>query len=179
MWIRAALIVLLLPLPVLAEEAPGGELNPNELSLETSLNKARRGETGMVVCAQGYMMTKSGDHGSAREVFEACAEAGYAGAMTWMSQMEDNGLGGPENPEAAAEWSRRAAATGDPVGEFNYGLALIRGRGVTRDEAAGRAMVDRAAAQGLDIAERMQASGYDPDAVTPDADEPKYRPKLF
>ena len=82
-------------------------------------------------------------------------------------------------PEAAAEWSRRAAETGDPVGEFNYGLALIRGRGVARDEAAGRAMVDRAAAQGLKIAERMRASGYDPDAVTPDADEAKYRPNLF
>ena len=177
--IRLVLLALLLPLPALAEDAAGGELNPNEMSLETSLSKARRGEVGMVVCAQGYMLTKSGDHAGAREVFEACAEAGYAGAMTWMSQMEDNGLGGAETPEAAAEWSRRAAETGDPVGEFNYGLALIRGRGVARDEAAGRVLVDKAAAQGLKIAERMRASGYDPDAVTPDADEAKYRPNLF
>lgn len=182
--IRAALVALALALPAApqkaeAEEVEGGTLNPQELTLRNSLEKARRGETGMVVCAQGYLMTKSGDHASAREVFEACAEAGYAAAMTWMSQMEDNGLGGPENPEAAAEWSCRAAATGDAVGEFNYGLALIRGRGVPRDEAAGRAMVDRAAGQGLPVAQRLQGADYDLDEATPDADEPKYRPKLF
>jgi uncharacterized protein len=65
----------------------------------------------------------------ARKLFENCANDGWTGAMTWMSQLEDNGLGGPENPDAAAEWDRRAADAGDPVGKFNYGLDLMRGRG--------------------------------------------------
>ena len=52
----------------------------------------------------------------------------------------------------------------------------MRGRGVRQDEAAGRKMVDRAAAQGLPIAKRMVESGYDLDEVTPDADNWKYQP---
>lgn len=173
---KLALALSLLAFPALAQD---GTLNPEELTLEDSLAKARRGEVDMVVCANGYFLTKWGKHAEAREVFEACAAAGYAGAMTWMSQMAENGLGGAGSAEEAAEWSRRAAATGDPVGELNWGLALLRGHGVPRDEAAGRAMVDRAAAQGLDEARRLKGAGYDPAEVTPDADEPRYAPKLY
>ncbi|MDO9201123.1 MAG: hypothetical protein Q7U58_07250, partial [Hydrogenophaga sp.] len=75
---------------------------------------AGQGKTSMTVCASGYLMTKSGRHEAAREVFQRCAEEGYTGAMTWMSQLEDNGLGAPENPDAAANWNRRAADRSDP-----------------------------------------------------------------
>jgi uncharacterized protein len=96
--------------------------------------------------------------------------------MTWMSQLDDNGLGAPESPDAAAEWDRRAAQAGDPVGQFNYGLDLMRGRGVAQDEAAGRRLVDQAATKGLSSALRLQAAGYDLDVVTPDSDNWKYAP---
>jgi len=96
--------------------------------------------------------------------------------MTWMGQLVNNGLGGDYDPDAAAQWDRRAAEAGDPVGRFNYGLALIRGHGVTRDRARGRALIDQAARDGLDIARRLQAAQYDPEAVTPDADRWKYAP---
>ena len=111
----------------------------------------------------------------ARQLFERCAEAGYTGAMTWMAQLDDNGLGAPENPEAAAAWDRRAAEAGDPVGQFNYGLDLMRGRGVAQDMALGRSYVDQAAAAGLQVAKRLQDAGYDLDEVTPDADNWKYQ----
>jgi hypothetical protein len=52
----------------------------------------------------------------------------------------------------------------------------MRGRGVARDEAAGRALVDRAAEAGLPTAKRLQGAGYDLDEVTPDADNWKYAP---
>lgn len=68
--------------------------------------------------------------------------------MTWMSQLDNNGLGGAYDPDAAAEWDRRAAEAGDPVGKFNYGIALMRGHGVTRDEVLGRRLVDEAAGEG-------------------------------
>ncbi|MEM7685802.1 MAG: sel1 repeat family protein, partial [Pseudomonadota bacterium] len=64
--------------------------------------------------------------------------------------------------------------TGDAIGQFNYGLDLLRGHGVARDPIRGRQWVDRAAAQGLDTAQELQSSGYDPESVTPDADRWKY-----
>ena len=140
------------------------------------LDRAQRGETGMVLCSTGYMLTKSGDHGSARTLFSNCANAGYTGAMTWMSQLENNGLGGAYDPDAAAEWDRRAAEMGDPVGKFNYGISLMRGHGVAKDEALGRQYVDEASQDGLLIAQRLQNAGYDLDEVTPDADNWKYQP---
>lgn len=171
--------VLLVMAPVLSVADDGGTLNPEEMTLNRMKANARGGKTDMMTCASGYFITKKGDHEDARDVFGACAEAGYAGAMTWMSQLDDNGLGAPENPEAATEWSRRAAEAGDEIGKFNYGVALLRGRGVARDEVQGRAFVDAAAEEGLDIARRLQSSDYDLDEVTPDADEWKYAPLLY
>ena len=99
--------------------------------------------------------------------------------MTWMAQLDDNGLGAEENPQAAAEWDRRAAAAGDPVGQFNYGLDLLRGRGVAIDEHLGRAYIDSAAEAGLPAARRLQSADYDLDEVTPDADNWKYEKRLY
>lgn len=174
---RLALCLLVLATPALAETDDSlGTLNPEELTIGRVLEDVARGETTMTNCATGYFITKSGRHVEARQVFGACAEAGYTGAMTWMGQMDDNGLGAPEDPDAAAGWDRRAAEAGDPVGQFNFGLDLMRGRGVPQDEATGRQMVDAAAAQGLAVARRLQDAGYDLDEVTPDADNWKYAP---
>lgn len=177
--LRPALAALCLAFtqPAQAEpDAAFGDLNPEELTLDRVLRNAGRGEVGMTTCASGYLITKSGRHEAARELFERCADAGYTGAMTWMSQLDDNGLGAPENPDTAAEWDRRAAEAGDPVGMLNFGLDLIRGRGTVQDIEAGRRLVDRAAAAGLPTARRLQAAGYDPAEVTPDADDWKYAP---
>lgn len=178
---RIATLVALgcgLALPAFADTAAdsGGTLNPEEMTLGRVLDNVAHGQTDLATCAAGYFITKSGRHAMARAVFEACADAGYSGAMTWMAQLDDNGLGAPENPDRAAEWDRRAADAGDPVGSFNLGLDLLRGRGVARDEATGRRLVDAAAADGLAVAKRLQRAGYDLDAVTPDADNWKYKP---
>lgn len=174
--IAAAALALLAASAVGEESDLEGELNPEEMTMGSFVERAARGEADMVLCAQGYLATKSGRHELARTIFRSCADAGYTGAMTWMSQLEDNGLGGPENPDAAAEWDRRAAEAGDPVGQFNYGLDLMRGRGVAQDETLGRAYVDQAAKAGLSTAKRLQAADYDLDEVTPDADNWKYQP---
>lgn len=153
-----------------------GQTNPDEMSLGRVLEDIENGHTSMTNCASGYFMTKAGRHTAARRVFERCAGAGYSGAMTWMSQLDDNGNGAPMNPDDAAQWDRMAAEAGDPVGMFNYGLDLMRGRGVAQDAAQGRGLVDRASELGLPVARRLQASGYDLDVVTPDADNWKYAP---
>lgn len=154
----------------------GGTLNPEELTLGRVMRDVAEGKTSMTICATGYYVTKSGRHEMARELFELCANNGWTGAMTWMSQLDNNGLGAPENPDAAANWDHRAAEAGDPVGQFNYGLDLMRGRGVPANEALGRQLVDQAARAGLSDARRLQAAGYDLDEVTPDADNWKYVP---
>ena len=158
------------------DDDPGGVLNPDEMTWQSFLQRAEDGETGMVLCSMGYMLTKSGDHGSARTLFRNCAEAGYTGAMTWMSQLDNNGLGGDYDPEASAAWDQQAAELGDPVGKFNHGINLMRGHGIAKDEVLGRRYVDEAASEGLEVAQRLQGAGYDLDEVTPDADNWKYAP---
>ena len=165
-----------LPDDFVTDEDEHGSNNPEEMTLDSFIKKGREGKADMIICSMGYPATKSGSHEEARAIFEACIKAGYTQAMTWMSYLHDNGYGGPEDPDAAAALDKMAADAGDPVGQFNYGLDLMRGRGVRQDEAAGRKMVDRAAAQGLPIAKRMVESGYDLDEVTPDADNWKYQP---
>ncbi|TCS66929.1 hypothetical protein EDD52_10117 [Primorskyibacter sedentarius] len=174
---KLAIIATVLATPVFAETAAElGTLNPDEMTWQSFTDRAERGETGMVLCSMGYALTKSGDHTSARTLFQNCAEAGYTGAMTWMSQLDNNGLGADYDPDAAAEWDRRAAQLGDTVGKFNYGLDLLRGHGVAGNETLGRQYIDDAARDGLAVAQRLQAAGYDPDEVTPDADNWKYAP---
>jgi hypothetical protein len=59
---------------------------------------------------------------------------------------------------------------------FNHGLDLMRGHGTAEDQTRGRALVDQAAAEGVEDARRLVDSGYDLDVVTPDADNWKYAP---
>ena len=169
--------LFLVATPIWAEDlSQYGTTNPDEMTWQKFVEQAEEGETGMVLCSMGYALTKSGDHDSARTLFLNCAEDGYTGAMTWMSQLDNNGLGGAYDPDAAAQWDRRAAELGDPVGKINYGINLMRGHGVDKDEALGRQLVDQAAAEGLPIARRLAAADYDLDEVTPDADNWKYAP---
>ncbi|SMX34559.1 tetratricopeptide repeat protein [Actibacterium lipolyticum] len=174
MFKRTLILSAFLVSPAMADT--GGTLNPEEMTMGRVMENIRRGKPDMTTCAAGYLITKSGRHEMARELFEVCAEAGYSGAMTWMSQLDNNGLGGEYNPEAAAEWDRKAAESGDPVGKFNYGIDLMRGHGVAQDETRGRQLVDEAAEDGLKIARRLKAADYDLDEVTPDADNWKYAP---
>lgn len=172
-------IVLGFVSPALAAETEGGNLNPEEMSLARNAELASKGKVDFVICASGYLMTKHGDHKSARIVFEECARQGYTGAMTWMSYLDDNGFGAPENAERATNWDQKAAEMGDPIAQFNYGLDLLRGRGVETNSALGREYVDRAAKYGLPDAVALRNSGYDYTATTPDADEWKYLKPVF
>jgi hypothetical protein len=160
----------------LAEEFDtGGTLNPDEMSLNRSVAKALEGNVDMVICAQGYLMTKKGDHEAARKIFQTCADKGWTGTMTWMAYMDQNGLGENENPEAAAAWDRKAAEAGDPIGQFNYGLDLLRGYGVPQDLDLGKSYIDQSAEQGFETARELQMQDYDWKSVTPDADEWKFQ----
>ncbi|MEM0899929.1 MAG: sel1 repeat family protein [Pseudomonadota bacterium] len=153
-----------------------GILNPQDTGREMLQRKIEMGVIDSVTCSLGINATKNDNFELARKLTKLCAEAGYTKAMTWMSQLENNGLGGEYNPDASATWDRRAAELGDPVGQFNHGLNLMRGHGISRDQALGKQFIDQAANSGLAIAKRLQGSGYDLEVVTPDADNWKYGP---
>lgn len=162
--------------PPATSEDEFGILNPQDTGKEMLRRKIEMGVIDSVTCSLGINVTKNSDHVLSRKLAKRCAEAGYTKAMTWMSQLENNGMGGDYNPDASAEWDRRAAEAGDPVGKFNHGLNLMRGHGTAKDETLGRRYVDRAAKDGLAIAKRLQGADYDLDEVTPDADNWKYGP---
>ncbi|MGH1578627.1 tetratricopeptide repeat protein [Planktotalea sp.] len=151
-----------------------GVLNPEDTGVAMLKRKIEMGVIDSVTCSLGINATKNSDHALSRKLTRLCAEAGYTKAMTWMSQLENNGLGGDYNPDASAEWDRRAAEAGDSVGKFNHGLNLMRGHGTRLDHALGRRFVDQAAKEGLRIAKRLQEADYDLNEVTPDADNWKY-----
>lgn len=156
-----------------------GILNPEELSLRGALDRMRYGESHPMMGVLGYGAAKEGNHKVAREIFERITREGNVQGMTWLSWMHDNGLGGPEDPDAAAELDRRAMELGSEVAAFNYGLDLLRGRGVAQDQQAGEAMIRKAAEMGDTSAQHLIDNDFDLDSVTPDADEWKYEQRLF
>lgn len=176
--IPAVLGLILVALPAMAAETDGA-LNPEELSIGHILDNVAKGHVDMMTCAAGYPLVKAGRHVEARRLFELCAENGYTAAMSWMSYLDANGAGGPENPKASVQWDRRAAEAGDPVGMYNLGLDMLRGYGTVRDTATARQWIDKAADKGLPSAVILKDSGYDPDVATPDADNWKYGAPSF
>jgi len=178
--LRSIFLTLALTGIAIAEDGDAdGTLNPEELSLRGQLDRLRHNELGPMTGSYGYAAAKEGSYSDAREIFGTLAEQGNMQAMSWMAWVEDNGLGGLEDAEKAAEWDRRAMEAGSEVGMFNYGLDLLRGRGVEQDEAHGRALVARAASLGSRAAQHLVDSDFDLDVVTPDADNWKYEEKLF
>ncbi|KCV83225.1 hypothetical protein ATO10_00650 [Actibacterium atlanticum] len=153
-----------------------GVLNPEDTGREMLIRRMEMGMIDSVTCSMAVNVTKNDDHVLGRKLMKMCADAGFTKSMTWLSQLNNNGLGGEYDPDASAEWDRRAAEAGDPVGKFNHGLNLMRGHGTSQDEELGRQFVDEAADQGLEIAQRLQGADYDLDEVTPDADNWKYGP---
>lgn len=157
-----------------------GTLNPEELSLKGGLDRLKYGEVGPVEYALGYGAAMAGRHDEARQLFERAAEhLNSSQAMTMMSWLNDNVAAGPENPEEAAMWDRRAAETGSEVGMFNYGLDILRGYGVAYDAELGRDYIRRAAALGSVSAQHLIDNEFNLDVVTPDVDEAKYGQKLY
>jgi len=152
------------------EEDEWGILNPSDGDRDMLTRKLEMGQLDSVTCSLGFNTSKYDNIELARRFATRCAEAGIIKAMTWMSYLEMNGIGGPVNAEAAAEWDRRAAEAGSSVGMYNYGLDLLRGFGVKQNESLGRRYIDKAAELGLEIAQTLQLAGYDLDEVTYDTD---------
>lgn len=155
-----------------------GETNPEELSLKYYIKnmKANLKRGHDFVCSLGYFATKAGDHDDAVKIFKACANHGNSGSKIWMSYMHQNGYGVKKDAEKSTEWVKDAADDGYSIGKYNYGLALLQGYGVKRDVGKGKAYIDEVAEGGDIHAIELKNSNYNPDVVTPDADQKDTQP---
>jgi TPR repeat protein len=81
--------------------------------------------------------------------------------MINLAVIYDLGLGTPPDPVKSTEWLRQAAETNYSAAQYDYGLALLRGHGVPRDETLGREWIAKAAAQGDSDALKFLRTGFD------------------
>lgn len=105
-------------------------------------------------CQMAYYADKTGDHPSAIAILEDCIAKGNVWSMIWMAMLHENGQGVPKSLEASAALMERAASMRDPAGyaslaRYHWGMALLEGRGVARDEAAAARWLRLAAAEGV------------------------------
>ena len=156
-----------------------GRLNPQELGIDYWIARSKEARFDPGMCMYGYPLAKMGWHEDARRIFQRCSEAGITGAMPWMAWTEENGYDKPSDPVKAAEWDKTLADTGSSLGQFNYGLDLLRGHGVTQDRAQGKSLIDSAAKGGDTTARELAAHDYDPESVTPTSDLAHYRKPQF
>ncbi|WP_374544710.1 tetratricopeptide repeat protein [Rhodoblastus sp.] len=152
---------------------------PSELSVEYWAERSKEARFDPGMCMYGYPLAKMGWHDAARRIFERCAEHDNVYAMAWAAWTEENGYDQPSDPIKAAEWDKRLADTGSSLGQFNYGLDLLRGHGVDQDRALGKDYIDKAAAGGDKTAKELAQHDYDPESVTPTADLAHYRKPQF
>lgn len=166
--------LIMLPLKTLhAEENQDqyGTTNPVEQSIEFQLDNLRTGvntDTLKIVCWMAHELTKAGDHKRAFPVLLTCAERGHDISMLELAIMYETGVGVEKSDEKAAGWLKRSSDRGFSTAQLYYGMALLSGKGVTKDEATGKALIQQAANQKDDLAIRLINSNYNIDTVIPD-----------
>ncbi len=69
-------------------------------------------------------------------------------AMALIGEIYAQGLAVKRDPEEAAHWDKLAGDRGNREGAFAYGMALLKGEGVAKDEAAAKSYFEKAAAAG-------------------------------
>lgn len=156
-----ALVAALVAAPALADDAPP---RARDATGQSELSYARFVEehdpSHPLFCMYGYFASKTGDHATARRIFERCAaEAGSGAALVYLSMFHEEGLGVPRDPAKAEALMRRAAEDGYSVAQYNLGAALLK----RSDDPAIRAEALRwlaaAAAQGDADAAALLAGG--------------------
>ncbi|MGV8953960.1 MAG: tetratricopeptide repeat protein [Cypionkella sp.] len=101
------------------------------------------------------------DYAKARALYEQAADKGEAGALTSLGWLIDRGLGGFALDHVKAnEFYKRASEAGDSRGTNNLGESLVLGEGITKDEAAGLALIEQAYDEGNDMAAYNLARFY-------------------
>ena len=101
-----------------------------------------------------------GDESRAFATFVDAAERGHAGAAYEVSRIYAEGKGRPQDLDAAADWTGRAARSGDPRAQFLIGSAYYSGIGVAQDYAVAASYLSDAAEQDHAQAQYLLGEAY-------------------
>ena len=82
-----------------------------------------------------------------REKFREQANAGEAGAQSFLGLMYEHGWGVPQDDAQAVKWWRKAAEQGHAAAQNNLGWAYQNGRGLQQDDAQAAEWYRKAAEQ--------------------------------
>lgn len=69
-------------------------------------------------------------------------------AMALIGEIYAQGLAVRRSDEEAAKWDQLASQAGNREATFSYAMALLQGKGVAKDRATAKGLLERAAAQG-------------------------------
>jgi len=89
------------------------------------------------------------DFVEARKHFEIAAAEDHPSALTMLGVMYLLGEGGPANPQAAFNYTKKSAEAGYPAGQFNLYVHLWKGEIVEKDQTEALVWLNRSADQNL------------------------------
>jgi uncharacterized protein len=138
-----------------------GVLNPNDNSWRAYISLLDRFPDRLgLTCDAAYLLDKGGDHEQAIRLFKECSKRGNAPSMVYLSYFYEGGRGVPVDMVEATRWMKKAAETGYGLAEYHYGMALLQGLGVERNDTEGRAWIVKAAEQKDKDAIALVRSGF-------------------
>jgi len=111
--------------------------------------------------ARAKVAYEAGDYKTARRIWSPLAEAGDAGAQTWIGILYYQGEGVPVNKSVAVDSFRRAAALGSADALHNLGVSYWNGDGVEKNHKTAVAFYAKAAGKGHSKSQNNLAYAYD------------------
>jgi uncharacterized protein len=110
--------------------------------------------------AEGMRAHLAKHYAESRRIFLALADEGDARAQFMMGTIYEQGLGVPQDLEAAARWYRLAADGGNASAQYNLGIFYQFGKGVPQDPAEAARWLLKAAEQGHGRAQNNLSTFY-------------------
>lgn len=103
---------------------------------------------------------RSGDYATAKQGFEAAAEAGDPAAQYWLGHMYAEGIGVAKDDAVAARWMSKSADAGNIAAMRDLGIMYLNGDGVLQDYALAKEWLEKAAFENDTVAQRNLGTIY-------------------
>jgi TPR repeat protein len=103
---------------------------------------------------------RAGDYATAKQGFEAAAEAGDPAAGYWLGHMYAEGIGVAKDEAVAANWMSKSAAGDEVAAMRGLGVMYLNGDGVLQDYALAKEWLERAAFDNDAAAQRALGTIY-------------------
>jgi TPR repeat protein len=151
-----------------------GTTNPVEESIEFQLEKLKTSPhdgTLTVLCWKAHELRKASMNKKALPVLLECAKRGHDISMLDLASMYELGTEVQQSYKQAAKWLKKSSDRGFSTAQLYYGIALLTGKGVKKNVAEGKSLIQKAAAQEDHLAINLINSNYDIETVIPDGDQ--------